>query len=154
MGTQADYRGIEEQIKPFFKHPVGVVGLDTPLHPIDYELKSPPYDFGSPTRWSGYPIFLIRYVRDEGFLSIEEAAQKCAVLPAKIHNIKDRGVIKVGSYADIVLINLPRLKVVGDVVDPRHYPEGIEYVIVNGSIVAEKGKHMGAYPGMVLTRQS
>ena len=74
-------------------------------------------------------------------------------MPAKVHGIKGRGVIKKGGYADIVLIDLPRLKIVGNALEPRRYPKKIEYVFVNGTAVVEKGKHTGATPGKVLRKK-
>ncbi len=75
------------------------------------------------------------------------------VLPTKRWNVlKDRGKLVFGAYADIVLIDLARLHVQENDIDPRQFPEGIEYVIVNGEIVAAKGKHLGTRPGKVLKR--
>ncbi|RLI31265.1 D-aminoacylase, partial [Candidatus Bathyarchaeota archaeon] len=71
---------------------------------------------------------------------------------AEAYRIKDRGVLKPGSYADIVLFDLEGLKVMGDPVEPRRYPKGIEYVLVNGVPVVEKGKHTGKKPGRVVRR--
>ena len=71
---------------------------------------------------------------------------------AEAYRIKDRGVLKPGSYADIVLFDLDGLKVLGDPLEPRRYPKGIEYVFVNGVAVVEKGEHAGATPGRVVKR--
>ncbi|MCX6656138.1 MAG: hypothetical protein NTY03_13625 [Candidatus Bathyarchaeota archaeon] len=57
-----------------------------------------------------------------------------------------------GAYADIVILDWEGLKVDATEVEPRRYPSGIEYVIVNGELVVEKGKHTGAKPGRVLRR--
>ncbi len=67
--------------------------------------------------------------------------------------MKGRGVIETGAFADIVLMDFPHLKVLGDALEPRRYPEGIEYVFVNGTAVVKKGKHTGATPGKVLGRR-
>jgi N-acyl-D-amino-acid deacylase len=80
---------------------------------------------------------MIRNVVDSNFLTLEEAVYKCATLPAKIYRLKDRGVIKPGGYADITLIDLPNLKIVGAPEISNHYPMGIPYVLVNGKIVVE-----------------
>jgi N-acyl-D-aspartate/D-glutamate deacylase len=83
---------------------------------------------------------------------MEEAVQK-TVLPIKRWKVlKDRGKLIPGAYADVVLIDLPKLHVQENDLDPRQHPEGIEYVIVNGEIVAAEGKHIGTKPGMVLKR--
>jgi N-acyl-D-aspartate/D-glutamate deacylase len=73
-------------------------------------------------------------------------------MPAKVHNLQGRGVLKEGSYADIVLLDSPNVKVLSTVLETRKYPKGIEYVFVNGLTVVEKGRHTGARPGSVLKR--
>jgi len=102
--------------------------------------------------FSGVPAFFETYVKNQKLFTIEEAVQK-VVLPTKRWNVlKDRGKLVPGAYADIVLMNLPKLHVQEDDIEPRQHPEGIEYVIVNGEIVAANGKHIGAKPGIVLKR--
>ena len=137
----------------FYKHPVGHVGLDTSARDIKWEGEYPPYSIPGINTFSAYSLFFIQLVRDEKVFSLEEAVQKTATGPAKVHNLEGRGVIEEGSYADIVLMDLPNLKVLGDVLEPRRYPEGIEYVFVNGVPVVEKGKHTGATPGKVLKEE-
>jgi len=66
----------------------------------------------------------------------------------------DRGVLKVGAYADIVVMNPKTITDRGDQIDPRRYPDGIEYVIVNGVPVVEKARHTGAKPGKILYRET
>ena len=73
-------------------------------------------------------------------------------MAARVHNLDGRGVLDVGSYADIVLIDMPNLKVTANEVEPRKHPEGIKYVFVNGDPVVKEGKHTGARPGRVLKR--
>ena len=71
-------------------------------------------------------------------------------MPARVHNLDGREILSKGSYADIVLMDQTKLKVLSDEVEPRRYPKGIEYVFVNGVAVVEKGKHSKAKPGKVL----
>ena len=152
-GAHSDYRGNEEQMKVFFKHPVGAIDLDKGVSDDKWEQKTVPYRRPYPHQFSGYISFLIRYVRDSDFLTIEEAVHKCATLPAKILNIKDRGVIKPGAYADISLMDIPNWGIVGHPELSSTYPKGVEYVFVNGTTVVEKGIHTGARPGKVLRRE-
>ncbi len=70
------------------------------------------------------------------------------------HGLKGRGRITPGSYADIVLFDLDRIRVIGDPTEPRRYPEGIEHVFVNGAAVVEDGEHTGATPGKIIKRAS
>jgi N-acyl-D-aspartate/D-glutamate deacylase len=152
-GAHTDYRGIEEQMKVFMKHRLCATGLDVSVVDDKWEHKAPPYSIQLPDTYSGYTKFLIRYVVESNFLTLEEAVYKCATLPAKIYRLKDRGVIKPGGYADITLIDLPNLKIVGAPEISNHYPTGIPYVLVNGKIVVEKGKHTGARTGKILKRR-
>jgi N-acyl-D-amino-acid deacylase len=69
-----------------------------------------------------------------------------------VHNLEGRGVLKKGGYADIVLMDLPNLKVMGDEIETRRHPKGIDYVFVNGESVVEEGRHTGARSGKVLKR--
>jgi N-acyl-D-amino-acid deacylase len=91
-------------------------------------------------------------VKEQETFTLEEAVQKTSTMAAKVHNLEGRGTISKGSHADIVLMDLPGLKVEADEIEPRKYPEGIEYVFVNGVPVVEKGKHSEATPGRVLKR--
>jgi N-acyl-D-amino-acid deacylase len=151
-GSHKDYRGIEEQMKVFFKHPRCTVGLDVSVCDEKWERRHPPYSIPLPDTYSGYTKFLIRYVRNSNFISLEEAVQKCATLPAKFHNIKDRGMLTPGSYADIAILDFEKLKIVGIPEESRNYPEGTSYVIVNGNVVVDRGKHTGARPGQILAK--
>jgi N-acyl-D-amino-acid deacylase len=145
----------EREIREYFKHPMCSVSLDSQTVDKSYELKNPPYSLAGQdmrSTFSGFPAFFETYVKNLNVFTIEEAVQK-TVLPAKRWNVlRDRGKLAVGTYADIVLMDLERLHVQENDIDPRQYPEGIEYVMVNGEMVAEKGKHLGTRPGKVLRR--
>ena len=73
-------------------------------------------------------------------------------LPAQKLGLQDQGLIKEGMYADIVVFNPETVEDKAAFTDPHQYPDGIEYVIVNGTIVVERGKHTGALPGRVLRK--
>lgn len=151
-GSHTDYRGIEAQIIEFFKHPLGAVGLDVGISDnIDVEKKTPPYDIPLPDQFSGYIKFFTRYVRDGGFLTLEQAVQKCSTIPAKTFQVKDRGTLLPGAYADVVLMDLPKLGIPGRPEVSTQYPTGIHYVLVNGEVVVREGKHTGSRHGSVLT---
>ncbi len=142
-----------ESYRLFYTHPAGMVGLDVVARDTKWQGEYPPYSLPGINTFSAYPIFLIKFVREEKVFSLEEAVQKISTMPAKVHGLEGRGVIAEGGYADIVLLDLPNLKVLGDPLEPRRYPKGIEYVFVNGVPVVEKGKHTGATPGRVLKRR-
>ena len=153
-GATRDYRISEEYVKLFFKHPASMVGVDVAVFDDKYQMRSPPYQMPGINNYAAYPSFISRYVREQRLLTLEEAIRKCTSLPAEVYGIRHRGILRESYYADIVLFNLERLKVAGDLLEPRRYPEGIEYVIVNGEIVVEKGKHRGVRPGRILKRES
>ncbi len=136
----------------YWTHPKGMVGLDTSVFDAEWQSKNPPYSIPGINTFSAYPLFYIKYVRDNNLFTIEEAVEKTSTMPAKVHNIEGRGVIQQGGFADIVLMDLEKLKVMSDELETRRYPQGIEYVFVNGKAVVENGTHTKATPGQVLTR--
>ena len=137
----------------FYKHPRGCVGMDTSARDAQWEGKHPPYGIPSSNTFDAFARFFTQFVRDEPIFSLEEAVLKTSTQAAKVHGLKGRGVIEPGSYADIVLMDLPGLQTPADVMEPRRHPKGIEYVFVNGAPVVEKGTHTKATPGKVLRRQ-
>ncbi len=136
----------------FHQHPAHSLSLDTMVYDDKREQKVPPYRIPNINTYSGFPAFLIKFVREMKLFTLEEAIKHLSTNAAEAYRIKDRGVLKPGSYADIVLFDLEGLKVMGDPVEPRRYPKGIEYVFVNGVPVVEKGKHTGKKPGRVVRR--
>lgn len=137
----------------FYKHPKAAVGLDTSARDEKWEGKYPPYGIPAANTFDAFPRFFTQFVRDERIFSLEEAVHKTSTMAAKTHALKGRGTIAENSFADIVLMDFPGLKPTADVIEPRQYPKGIEYVFVNGVPVVEKGKHTRATPGKVLRRE-
>jgi dihydroorotase/N-acyl-D-amino-acid deacylase len=90
------------------------------------------------------------YVRDRGVVRLEEAVRKSTSYPAQRMGLRDRGLLKEACWADITIFNPETVKEKGTFEDPEQYPEGFEWVIVNGQVVLDQGKHTGALPGMVL----
>ncbi|MGD2200035.1 MAG: amidohydrolase family protein [Candidatus Bathyarchaeota archaeon] len=160
IAEDPDARGATGQLQPmdcylqYYTDPKGMVGLDTGVFDTKFQAKNPPYSFPGINTFSAYPMFYIKYVRDGGLFTLEEAVQKTATMPARVHKLEGRGVLSEGAYADIVLMDIPKLKVLSDEIESRRHPEGIEYVFVNGETVVEKGKHTDATPGRVLKRTS
>ena len=147
-----DYRLTEDYIRLFYKHPRGMVGIDSSMVDLSHESKSPPWSKPLYRAFSAYPSFLNRYVKEQRLFTIEEAIRKCTSLPAETHYLQDRGTIREGQYADILLLDWENLKFLSTPKETRKYPEGVEYVMVNGETVIEKGKHTKARPGKILTR--
>ena len=102
-------------------------------------------------RWYGtFPRVLGRYVREEKVLALEEAVKKMTLLNAQKLGLENRGLLKAGYKADITIFNADRVIDKATFENPHQYPEGVEYVIVNGTIVLDQGKHLEAKPGKIL----
>jgi N-acyl-D-amino-acid deacylase len=105
-----------------------------------------------PRLWGTFPRVLGHYCRKLGLFSLEEAVRRMTCLPASWFGFQDRGVLRAGAYADLVVFDAERVRDVADFVDPARPAIGIEVVIVNGSIVWQDGGDTGARPGRVLQR--
>jgi len=99
-----------------------------------------------------YPYYLSNYAREMGKFSLEEAVRKATSVPAKRFGIPDRGVLKEGAFADIVLLKYKNLKMTDDLRATRNPPQGIEKVLINGKVVWNGVEHTGVLPGKVLRR--
>ncbi|MCS7082371.1 MAG: D-aminoacylase [Bacteroidota bacterium] len=104
-----------------------------------------------PRFYGTYPRKIARYARDWGVISLEQAIRSSSGLPAQILGLKDRGYIREGYYADLVIFDLDRIEDKATFFDPHQHAEGIRYVFVNGVPVLDEGRLTGALPGRVLT---
>jgi N-acyl-D-amino-acid deacylase len=102
-----------------------------------------------PRAYGAFPRILGRYVK-EGVILLEDAIRKMTSLPAQTLGIRDRGLLKQGMHADITIFDPDKVIDKGTYQDPIQFPEGIEYVIVNGAITVENGVHTGRRAGKVL----
>ena len=105
-----------------------------------------------PRLYGTYPKVLEKYVREKKILTLENAIRKMTSFPAQRLGLKDRGILKEGMAADIVVFNPDTIRDNSTYLDTHQYPDGIPYVIVNGKIVVENGKQLRNYPGKVLRR--
>ena len=103
-----------------------------------------------PRSFGTFPRVLGRYVRELKILSLEEAVRKMTSLNAGKLGIYDRGLLRPGLSADVVIFDADKVIDKSSYENPFQYPEGIEYVIVNGQVVLDRGTHTGALPGRVL----
>ncbi|RLF20709.1 MAG: hypothetical protein DRM97_07505 [Thermoprotei archaeon] len=140
----------EEEIKTFLRHERCMIGLDTYSFSLYWEMKGPPHYLPHPNTYGAVPRLIRKYVREEKVLSLEEAIRRLTSMPARRFMIDRRGVIEPGAYADIVIFDYNTISEVIDKEEPRRPPKGIHYVIVNGVLVVEKGRHTGAKPGKVI----
>jgi len=104
----------------------------------------------SPTAYGLYPHYIRRYVKERSILSLEEAVRKATSLPAQVIGLKDRGILKAGNFADILIFDYESIKERGDCMNPDQRPEGIEFVLVNGQIIYKDRTHTGMKPGKVI----
>jgi dihydroorotase/N-acyl-D-amino-acid deacylase len=103
-----------------------------------------------PRTYGSFPRVLAKYVREEKILTLEDAIRKMTSLPAQRMGIKDRGVLKVGFFADLVLFDPATVTDKATFENPHQYSEGISLVLVNGMPVWENGKFTGNLPGKVI----
>jgi N-acyl-D-amino-acid deacylase len=138
--------------KIFLEHHASAVGLDTMVDDYKWLSGVPPWSVPWMTTYNSLPGVYERYVKQEKVFTIEKMAVKTSAQAAKRHHLKGRGVITTGNYADIVLMDMTRLKIDEDPMNPRQRPKGIEYVFVNGIPVVKNKELTGATPGKVLRR--
>lgn len=103
-----------------------------------------------PRAYGTFPRILRKYVREEKKLTLEEAIRKFSALPAQRMRLTDRGVLKQGVWADVVVFDPETVRDLATFDDPNRLSEGMEYVLINGVPVIENGKMSGALPGKVL----
>jgi N-acyl-D-amino-acid deacylase len=103
-----------------------------------------------PRAYGTFPRILRKYVREEKKLTLEDAIRKFSALPAQRMYLADRGVLKAGMWADVVVFDPATIKDVATFEDPNQLSQGMAYVLVNGTPVIDQGKMTGTLPGKVL----
>ena len=151
----------EANIRLLLQHPAVMICSDGQvLAPYGFLNDPAPY---SPCSYGEFPGVLERYVRDEPVLTIEQAVRKMTSFPAQRFGLLDRGVLRPGARADVVVFDLERVRDLATNLYPHtypfenyphRYPEGIDHVFVNGDLVVEGQRHTGALPGQVLRHPS
>jgi N-acyl-D-amino-acid deacylase len=145
-GAQTIFHVLDEgDVKRIMAHPQTMIASDGRLNRLGDAVPHP-------RAYGTFPRVLGRYVREEKVLTLEQAVQKMTSMPAARLGLADRGCLREGCAADVVVFNAEQVKDVGSYADPHHYPEGILWVIVNGAPVVENGKFTTARPGAVLRR--
>jgi dihydroorotase/N-acyl-D-amino-acid deacylase len=105
-----------------------------------------------PRAYGAFPHILRKYVHDEKKLTLEDAIRKFTALPAQRMRFADRGVLKAGMWADIVVFDPETIQDLATFDAPNQLSEGMRFVLVNGIPVIEEGKMTNALPGKVLDR--
>ncbi len=103
-----------------------------------------------PRAYGTFPRILRKYVREEKKLRLEEAIRKFTALPAQRMRLADRGVLKSGMWADVVVFDPEKVRDLATFENPNQLSEGMRYVLVNGVPVVDDGKMTSALPGKVL----
>lgn len=124
----------------FIQHPLWMLGTDSIILG----------EYPNPRAYGAFAYILGSTVREERFLTLTEAIRKMTSAPAQRVGLKDRGILKDGFKADVVVFDPSTVKAMATHRQPKQHPLGIDYVIVNGVIVADHGKHTGALPGRAL----
>jgi N-acyl-D-amino-acid deacylase len=129
-----------ETMHHFIVHPVGMFGTDSTF----VGAKPSPRTYGS------YPRILGEFVRERELLGLEEAIRKMTSAPAARLGLKDRGRLAYGYRADIVVFDPAAVASNATYDEPRRFPTGINFVLVNGTLVVDHAEHTGALPGRAL----
>jgi N-acyl-D-aspartate/D-glutamate deacylase len=103
-----------------------------------------------PRSYGNFPRVIAKYVRERHVLTLEDAIRKMTSWPATRMRIADRGLIGEGMWADAVVFDYDKIQDKSTYEHPDLTPEGIDYVLVNGQVVVDHGKHTGARPGKVI----
>ena len=138
----------EKDLRRALVHPGVMIGSDgSSLAPYGELGTGKPH----PRSYGTFPRVLGRYTREERLLSLPQAIHKMTGMPARRLGLRDRGTIRVGARADLVVLDPRRVADVATFEEPHRYPSGIEHVLVNGRFVIKDGEHTGSLPGRVLS---
>ena len=138
--TAIGLKSNEDDLRLVLQHPACMIGSDC----VPVKGQCHPRVYGAFSR------FLEGYVLRDKRVSLEEAIRKMTSFPALKYGLADRGVLKTGMAADVVVFDPAALKDHATYENPKQHPEGFEHVIVNGEWVVREGRHTGATPGRAL----
>jgi N-acyl-D-amino-acid deacylase len=147
-GASGVFHGIsEDDLQAFLRHPNTMIASDSSVRKFQ-EGAPHPRGYGNNAR------LLARYVRELKLLRLEDAIRRMTSLPANTFRLKDRGLIREGSWADLVVFDPANVQDEAKFNDPHHYATGFAWVLVNGIPVVKKDQHTGARPGKMLRHPS
>ena len=134
----------EADVERIFRQPFTMIASDAGVIDVASDSVPHPRGFGNNAR------VLAEYVRKRNLVSVEEAIRKMTSLPAQTFKLWDRGLLRPGMAADVVILDEKLVTDRATFQQPKQYPVGLEWVLVNGQIVIEQGKHSGARAGQIL----
>ena len=135
--------GNPDNIRTLVQHSAHMVGSDGLLTG----------GYPNPRTYGTFPYLLGQLVREERLLRLEDAVRKMSSIPAQRLGLADRGILRDGMKADVVVFDPNKVAAKATFENPKQFPEGIDYVLVNGDIVIDEGTHTGALPGRSLRSQ-
>jgi len=135
----------EDNVREILRQPWIIIGTDAAGMDPD-SARGPAH----PRAYGTYSRILGKYVRDEGVITLEDAIRKMSGAVAERLLIRDRGLLREGMYADIVVFDAATVRELSTYEKPHQLSTGVDYVFVNGVEVVSKGKHTGAKPGRVI----
>lgn len=145
-GASMVYHVIDEgDVQRIMKHPMTMIASDG-------RLTRPGEGVPHPRAYGTFPRVLGVYVREKKVLTLEEAVKKMTSMPADRLSLTERGRLKSGAVADVVIFDATTVRDRGTFESPHQYPVGIPFVVVNGTVVVDKGAMTSARPGHVLRR--
>ena len=143
-GAQMVFHSMDERdVERILRYPYAMVASDGGVRQFGQGVPHP-RSYGTNAR------VLSRYVREKGTIRLEEAIRKMTSLPAQRFRLIERGLIRPGMWADVVVFDPKTVADTGTFTRPHSYAVGFSYVLVNGEVVIEGGKHTGARPGQIL----
>ena len=138
----------EKDLRRALAHPAVMIGSDgSSLAPYGPLAAGKPH----PRSYGTFPRVLGEYTREQRVLGLPEAIHKMTGLPARRLGLRDRGIVRPGAKADLVVFDPKRIADRATYEEPHRYPVGIEHVVVNGRFVVKDGQHTGSLPGKLLT---
>lgn len=147
IGMIINANRVEEDVERFISHPLGMIGSDGIAVATDGPWGESPVH---PRFYGTFPRVLARYVREKGTMTWEEAIRKMTSLPAGRLGLTDRGRLREGCVADLVIFDPVKIQDQATFAKPHRYPAGILHVMVNGQWVVRDGKQTDARPGQIL----
>lgn len=132
----------EDDVRYIIRHPLSMIGSDA----------IPSTGNPHPRFYGTFPRVLAKYVREEQLISLQEGIRKMTSLPAQKLGLRDRGVLREGAWADVVVFNPDTVADKATFTEPAQYPDGINSVLVNGTVAVRQGQYIGSLNGRTLRR--
>lgn len=129
---------------------VNIMKRDYVMTCSDGEIEVPGNSFPHPRSYGSFPRKIRKYVFDEKIISMEQAIRAATSMPAGMIGLKDRGLIKVGNMADVVVFNPATIREKATFSNPHQYSSGVEYLLVNGVLVIDREQYNGKLPGKAI----